>query len=89
MILVGQPHWLGELRLPNFREHYCGKTIIDSQGGLTNPTVDIPRYILLWRQRKLRFENIITHRFPLEKINKAIETIQLGVVGKCILEMNQ
>lgn len=88
MILVGQPQHMVEVRLDLFREHYCGKTILDSQGGLTNPTVDIPRYIMLWRQRKLRLEELITHTFPLEKINAAIKAMKGGQTGRCILEIN-
>ncbi len=89
MILVGQPHHAAEVRLDFFREHYCGKTILDSQGGLTNPTVDIPRYIILWRQRKLRLEELITHTFSLEKINDAIKVAKSGKAGRCILEINR
>lgn len=87
MILVGQPDWYKHQTFSLVRQHYCGKTLMDSQGGLTNPTVDIPRYLNLYRLGKLRLDELITHRFPLEKVNEALDMHRSGESGKVILEM--
>ena len=87
MILVGQPTNGKDQTFPNFRQHYCGKTIIDSQGGLTNPTVDIPRYVKMYQSGKLDLNSLITHRFPLAEINQALSTMRSGYCGRVIVEM--
>lgn len=88
LILVGQTRFGLDLKLTNMALHYNGKTIIDSQGGLTNPTTDIPRYITLYRRKKLNIDGLITHRYPLEDINEAIKQVRSGNTGRCVLEMN-
>jgi S-(hydroxymethyl)glutathione dehydrogenase/alcohol dehydrogenase len=87
LILVGQPRYNQSLTINNMRQHYCGKTIIDSQGGLTNPTIDIPRYIKLYQQDKLKLDGLITHKFQLKDINQAIDKMRSGETGRVILEM--
>lgn len=88
LILVGQPPEGKGLFFINGRQHYVGKTILDSQGGLTDPNVDIPRYIKLFEQSRLELEGLITHRFKLDKINDAIALMQTGTAGRIALEMN-
>ena len=88
MILVGQPRYSSDLILSNFRKHYCGKTIMDSQGGLTNPNKDIPRYLNLYKAGKLKLDELITHRYCLEQVNNALDKVRSGEAGRCILEMN-
>lgn len=87
MILVGQPHHKYDLTFPLMRQHYCGKTLMDSQGGLTNPSVDIPRYLELYKMNKLKFDNLITHYYPLLKINTAIDVMKQGKAGRCMIMM--
>jgi S-(hydroxymethyl)glutathione dehydrogenase/alcohol dehydrogenase len=88
LILLGQPRHDECLTLPGMRRHYCGKTVLDSQGGLTDPTADIPRYLGLWRTGRLPVERFITHRFPLEQVNEALDVVRGGQAGRVILEMN-
>lgn len=87
MILLGQPHHEACLSLPGFRRHYCGKTVLDSQGGLTDPNTDIPRYLGLWKVGRLPVEQLITHQFPLEQVNEALDMVRSGLAGRVILEM--
>jgi hypothetical protein len=60
---------------------------MDSQGGQTNPTVDIPRYLDLYREGKLKLNTIITHKYPLSQINTALDTVRSGRTGRCVVEM--
>ena len=87
MILVGQPKYNENLTFSSMRDHYCGKTIMDSQGGLTNPNIDIPLYLNLYLEGKLRLDYMISHRFPLEKVNEALDLIKCGIGNKFILRM--
>lgn len=89
MILVGQTDWYKDVLFHQFRRHYTGKIILDSQGGLTNPTKDIPRYCNLFREGKLNILPLITHRFfDLEHINEALTGVKTGKTGKVMLEIS-
>lgn len=86
MILVGQPHYKDVYEFSDARDtFYTGKIMMDSCGGQTNPDKDIPRYLDLYLNGKLNLEYLISHRFPLERINEAIDAIRLGETRKCIL----
>ena len=87
MILVGQPKIDTAIVFTNARQHYNGKMIIDSQGGLTNPNVDIPRYVALYQRGKLELDSLVTDTFPLEKINEAFDLVKTGKAGRVALEM--
>ena len=86
MILVGQPNHKDCFEFDYVRENfYTNKVMFDSQGGLTNPTVDIPRYLELYAVGKLDIDGGVG--YPLEDINEAIEDMQQGTVIKPILKM--
>ncbi len=86
-ILVGQPRHGQSLTINSMIKHYGGKKIFASQGGLTNPNEDIPRYLKLYSQGKLNLNSLITHTFPLEEINLALDTMRVGESGRCIIVM--
>ena len=88
MILVGQPRHGENLIFTSMRDHYCGKTIMDSQGGLTNPNIDIQRYLDLYSLGKLHLNKLISQSFPLHLVNEAINLIQDGIGNKYILRMD-
>ena len=61
--------------------------IFDSEGGGTNPDVDIPRYIRLIDSKLFDFNKIITNIIKLKDINKAINNVRTGKnLGKTLIE---
>lgn len=88
MVLVGQPFGHHTLVLGEFRQNYRGKTLLDSQGGLTNPTLDIPRYLELYRAGRLKLDKLITDRFSLERVNDALDLVRSGHAGRVMLRMD-
>ena len=64
------------------------KVLTGSHGGSAVPDVEIPRYIRLIDQKKMSLENIITHEFKLNEINKAIELFRTGKAGRIIINMD-
>ena len=85
-IMVGQPHHSQCLTIPFMRQHFTGKTLLDSEGGHTNPSVDIPRYIALYQTGKLQLNPIITDRVSFRDINVALDKMRKGeVIGRCVL----
>ena len=89
IILVGQPHIEQALILNSFASHFKGITVKDSEGGLTNPSVDIPRYINLYQNGLLKLDSLITNRYALQDINQVFSDMRNGaILGKSIIDCN-
>lgn len=86
LILVGQPVHNLPLTFPNFSSHYQGKHILDSQGGLTNPDEDLPRYVWMMARGKADFSRLISKTITLDQLPEIMEFLRLGrVVGRCLI----
>jgi S-(hydroxymethyl)glutathione dehydrogenase/alcohol dehydrogenase len=85
-ILVGVPKHDQDITIHSLPLHF-GKVLTGCEGGGTDPTVDIPRYLRLYRAGKLKLDRMITHRLPFGDINGALEKVRAGEVGRCILSM--
>jgi S-(hydroxymethyl)glutathione dehydrogenase/alcohol dehydrogenase len=66
-----------------------GKKIRGTWGGETDPDADIPRYARAFLQGQMPVDQLITHRFGLQDINKAFEVLVKGGAGRIVLEMDQ
>lgn len=86
-VWAGVSHHAEPVPIDSFPLHF-GRRIVGSHGGDTNPDVDIPRYLKLYQAGKLNLDPLITHRFPLESINDAIDAMRAGQVGRCVIQMN-
>ena len=58
-----------------------------SHGGDAVPHVDIPRLIRLIEAGRLSFEGLITHEFPLDEINAALDMVRSGTAGRVLLRI--
>ena len=86
LILVGVPKIGDNINIFSLPLHF-GKTITGSFGGGSNPEFDIPRYINLLINKKISFKGLITERYCLNDINKAIERIRSGkTVGRVLID---
>ena len=86
LIMVGQPKSGEKIILNSASDNFIGKKIFDSQGGGTNPDIDIKNYIKIIENNKIDIEKIITKRVNIKDINSAIEDIKNNkVTGKCII----
>lgn len=83
-ILVGVPRVGERIAIPTLPLHF-GKVLTGSHGGQADPARDIPRYLALHRQGKLRLREMITRRFPLAEINAAIAAVRGGEAGRCLI----
>ena len=86
IILVGVPRHDQDITIHSLPLHF-GKRLTGCEGGQTDPAVDIPRYLRLFAEGKLSLAPQITHRYPLEEVNRALDTVRSGEAGRCILEM--
>ncbi|HXE71165.1 MAG TPA: dehydrogenase, partial [Candidatus Nitrosotenuis sp.] len=53
------------------------------------PSRDIPRYIRLQRAGRIRPADFISHRFPLTRVNEALEALRSGEAIRCVLTMGE
>lgn len=89
MILVGQPAPGRGVEVMNAVNLFSGmgQTIKATQGGKTNPTEDIPRYVRMHQEGILSVEQFVTHRFKLDQVNEAFDLLRSGNAGRIIIEI--
>jgi len=80
VILVGVPRLGNNLSLYSLPLHF-GKQLTGSQGGETHPQHDIPRYLRLQQQGRLKLEPLVSAHYPLEQINSAIDAMRDGAIA--------
>jgi S-(hydroxymethyl)glutathione dehydrogenase/alcohol dehydrogenase len=86
VILAGVPDHRGRITIDSFPLHF-GRRIFGSHGGETIPDQDIPRYLQLYSQGKLKLKELISHRFALPQINEAVQVVRDGKAGRCVISM--
>ena len=86
-ILVGVPKKGDNISIYSLPLHFK-KVLTGSEGGSSVPDQDIPRLIKLMQAKKMTLDGLVTHEFPLEEINQAIELFRSGDAGRIILRMN-
>jgi S-(hydroxymethyl)glutathione dehydrogenase/alcohol dehydrogenase len=91
LILVGQPKPGQDVIIPNANKLFngTGQTIKATQGGMTSPVDDIPRYLNLYNAGLLDISKIITHRFDIDNINEAFSLLKSGKAGRIIININK
>lgn len=88
-IMVGQPKPGESIEIKNANHFFGGegKTIKATQGGVFSPTVDIPKYLKLFNEGKLKVHDLITHRIKLDQINDAIDLMQKGQTLRIMIDL--
>ena len=85
-ILVGVPRKGDNISIYSLPLHFK-KVLTGSEGGDSEPHNDIPRYIRLVQAGAFKLDGLITHEFPLEKINEAIQLVRAGEAGRVLVAM--
>ena len=88
LVLVGVPRKHNNINIFTLPLHF-GKQIIGSHGGESQPHVDIPRYLKLFKNNMAEFKLLISKRYYLEDINQAIIDMKEGKsAGRILIEMS-
>jgi len=66
----------------------CGRKIEGSWGGSSCPDRDIPLLAGLYLEGKLPLERMLSVRYPLEKINQALDDLENRKIVRALIEMN-
>ncbi len=57
-----------------------------SHGGMSIPDLDIPRYVKLIENDKIKLNHLITDEFDLDNINEALELFRSGKAGRILIK---
>lgn len=64
-----------------------GQRILTTQAGGFDPDTDIKRFVKLYQMGKIDYKSLITHRFSLDEINEAIQTLKSGEAGRIMIKI--
>jgi S-(hydroxymethyl)glutathione dehydrogenase/alcohol dehydrogenase len=88
-VIVGMLPLAEDLTLPNAGTSFLGeKGIVGSYYGSTRQTYDMPWLMELYRQKRLKVDELISKRWSLDQINEAYESLKAGEVNRSVLIMN-
>jgi S-(hydroxymethyl)glutathione dehydrogenase/alcohol dehydrogenase len=77
-VIVGLPSSGDMLQIPPFIFIKDERVLTGSYMGTTQYQTEIPRLVALYKAGILKLDELITGRYPLEDINKAIELVEQG-----------
>jgi S-(hydroxymethyl)glutathione dehydrogenase/alcohol dehydrogenase len=77
-VMIGLPSFKDQLSFIPLEMIPTEKNLIGGFMGATNLKVDIPRLVALYQSGKLKLDELITARFPLERINEAMALTEKG-----------
>ncbi len=78
LVLVGMPAIGAKLQLEAVDLADNSQQILGSKMGSTRLQVDVPKLMELYEQGRLKLDELITARYPLEEINEAIAAVKRG-----------
>jgi Zn-dependent alcohol dehydrogenase len=78
LIVVGMPPSGTMVSFEGVDLAYNEYRIIGSNMGSTRLQVDVPYLVALYQNGRLKLDELITARYPLEKINEAITAVKRG-----------
>jgi NDMA-dependent alcohol dehydrogenase len=77
-VIVGIPRFTDTLSVPPFMFIRDERVLTGSTMGTTQLQTEIPKLVALYKGGILKLDELITARYPLDEINKAIELVEKG-----------
>lgn len=77
-VIVGIPPLKESLSLTPFEFIIGERTLTGCWMGTTRLSLDVPRLVALYQAGRLKLDELITGRYPLDQINEAIEAVERG-----------
>ncbi|MFO1039260.1 MAG: Zn-dependent alcohol dehydrogenase [Geminicoccaceae bacterium] len=87
VVIVGMP--ASDVRTafdPGNFAHY-GQRMLGSKMGSARIAVDIPMLVDLYRQGRLKLDQLISGRYPLERINEALDSVRRGEALRHVIQL--
>ena len=85
LVVIGVHPSDSESSLPAGQFSTTEKTLMSCLYGTSRPTKDIPLAIDMYRNGRIKLDELITHHFNLEDINGAVEKMNSGLDGRGIV----
>jgi S-(hydroxymethyl)glutathione dehydrogenase/alcohol dehydrogenase len=76
LVIVGMPPTGQKIAVEAGNIAGSGQRILGSKMGSTRLRVDIPKLVALYQAGRLKLDELITGRYPLEQINEAIDEVR-------------
>ncbi len=82
--------WVGHAPLDtsvtiDARDLMWERTVMASMYGSTRPQIDFPRLLDLYRSGRLKLDELVSRRFPMEQADAAFEALSKGEVARSVL----
>jgi len=77
-VIVGIPEIMATVSLPIALLVVRGQKVMGSYMGSSRLSVDVPWLVELYQHGRIKLDELITARYPLEQINEAIEAMENG-----------
>ena len=61
------------------------KTLLGCIFGSSIPRVDVPRALSLYRSGRLKLDELVAQRYPLDAVNDALDALRAGTTGRGVL----
>lgn len=84
-VIVGVPPHGATIELPINPLAYVDRAIIGSRYGSSRPHHDIPMLLDLYRRGRLKLDELITQRYPLENFETAFADLDAGKLARGVL----
>jgi len=84
-VMVGVVPLGTEVGIPMLDVVIQGKSIVGSMMGGNRFRIDMPRYVELYLQGRLRLDEMISARLPLAEVNTAFDKMKAGQVARSVI----
>ena len=85
-ILCGVPNPPGRTITVDPFPLYYGRQLVGTSGGETDPSVHFEKYCRMYLEGRLKLDAMISHVFPLEKINEGFDVMRRGDAVRVVIE---
>lgn len=89
LVIVGMPPTGDTMEVEAGNIAAAGQRILGSKMGSTRLRVDIPKLIALYNQGKLKLDELISGRYPLDQINEAIDEVRADKALRNVIIFDQ
>lgn len=85
LTVAGATHAEGSIRIPAIPMLLHEKRVQGSYMGGLRPALDIPRYVELYQDGRLKLDQLLGERLPLEQINAGFDAMRAGRLGRSVI----
>lgn len=85
-VVVGIAPPTAKVELPALHLSVTEKILTGSMYGSTRPRVDFPKFIDLYKARRLKLDELVTQRYPIEDAQRAFDDMKKNARGVIVFE---